>query len=101
MMVIINHFDKLTINFHRTTNGYRHSCPQSHIKKRGCMNNSIIIADPFHRYETKESAVIVAALAWVIIVGSTGLAAIIICGWRGAKSIELDWKNAKATFKCR
>lgn len=67
----------------------------------GFMNGSLVMVDPSTRYETKEAAVIVAALAWVIIVGSTGLAAIIICGWKGAKSIELDWKNAKATFKCR
>ncbi|MCA9344477.1 hypothetical protein KC946_01440 [Candidatus Saccharibacteria bacterium] len=69
--------------------------------RRGDMDGSLIMVDPMQRYETKEAAVIVAALAWVIIVGSTGIAAIIICGWKGAKSIELDWKNAKATFKCR
>lgn len=65
------------------------------------MDNSLILADPRKVYETREAAVIVAALAWVIVVGSTALAAIIICGWRGAKSIQIDWKNAKVAFNCR
>lgn len=41
------------------------------------------------------------ALAWVIMIGSSTAAAIILCGWRGAKSIQMDWKTMRATFICR
>jgi hypothetical protein len=65
------------------------------------MGSSLITADSSVQYEVKEAAVIVAALAWVMVVGSTALAAIMICGWRGAKNVAMDWRHLKATFYCR
>lgn len=65
------------------------------------MSSQMIVADPAVRYEPKEAAVMVAALAWVIGLTSVSLAALIICGWRGAKSVALDWLKMRATFNCR
>jgi hypothetical protein len=65
------------------------------------MGSSMVLADTSVRYDVKEAAVIVAALAWVIVIGSTALAAIMICGWRGAKNVAIDWRHLKATFFCR
>ena len=53
------------------------------------------------RYEVKEAAVLVVALAWVIMLGSSVVAAIILCGWKGAKSVAMDWIHMRATFTCR
>lgn len=65
------------------------------------MSSLLIVADSSVQYDVKEAAVIVAALAWVIVVGSTALAAVMICGWRGAKNVAMDWRHLKATFYCR
>lgn len=53
------------------------------------------------RYAVKEAAVMVVALAWVIMLGSSVVAAIILCGWKGAKSVAMDWIHMRATFTCR
>ncbi len=65
------------------------------------MIRQLIKADDKASYDVKEAAIIVAALAWVMVIGSTALAAVIICGWRGAKNVSLDWRHLKATFYCR
>lgn len=52
-------------------------------------------------YNSKEAAVLVAALAWVIALGSVVVAALILCGWRGARQVAFDWLHMKATFYCR
>lgn len=52
-------------------------------------------------YQPKEAAVLVVGLAWVLMIGSSTLAAIILCGWKGAKSIAMDWFRMRATFTCR
>lgn len=70
-------------------------------KGRLGMGNSIVKADPFVDYDAKEAAIIVAALAWVIAIGSVAVAALVICGWKGAKSVVIDWLHGKATFMCR
>lgn len=66
------------------------------------MSNSLIIADKSVDYEVNEVApAVVAALVWVLALGGTAMAAIAICGWRGAKSVAIDWFKGKATFNCR
>lgn len=65
------------------------------------MSSSMVIADSSVQYETKEAAVIVVAIAYVIVMGATVLAAIALCGWRGAKNVAMDWFHGKATFVCR
>lgn len=65
------------------------------------MSNSLIVADVSAPYSTKEGVVIAVAMAWVIMIGSSTVAAIILCGWKGAKSISMDWKSLRATFVCR
>ncbi|RTK94566.1 hypothetical protein EKI60_03015 [Candidatus Saccharibacteria bacterium] len=65
------------------------------------MTYSLIRVDESAPYVTKEGVVMAVALAWVIMIGSSTAAAIILCGWRGAKSIQMDWKTMRATFICR
>jgi len=61
----------------------------------------MIIADASANYAAKEGVVIAVALAWVLMIGSSTIAAIILCGWKGAKSISMDWRSMRATFACR
>lgn len=63
--------------------------------------NSLLEIKQHELYEVKEAAVLVVALAWVIMLGSSVVAAIILCGWKGAKSIAMDWVHMRATFTCR
>lgn len=65
------------------------------------MSHSLISADTKVVYQPKEAAVMVVGLAWLIMLGSSAAAAIIVCGWRGAKSITMDWLRMRATFTCR
>ena len=65
------------------------------------MNNALIVADNNVQYAPKEGVILAVAAAWVIMIGSSTLAAIILCGWRGAKSINMDWKRMRAVFVCR
>ncbi|MDF2460755.1 MAG: hypothetical protein K0S68_158 [Candidatus Saccharibacteria bacterium] len=65
------------------------------------MTASLIAADPTSDYEIKEAAVIVAAFAFILAVGGVALAAVLICGWKGAKSVIVDWIHGKATFVCK
>jgi hypothetical protein len=71
------------------------------IKKGDGVGNSMITADHSVDYQLKESAIIVVALAWVLALGSVVLAAIILCGWRGAKTVAFDYRHFKVTFWCR
>jgi hypothetical protein len=61
----------------------------------------LVLADREAEYEVQEVAVIIAALAFVIAVGGVAIAAAIICGWGGAKSVVLDWFHGKAVFNCK
>ncbi len=65
------------------------------------MPSSLISLDSHASYVAKEGVVVAVALVWVIMIGSSTLAAIILCGWKGAKSISMDWKSLRATFVCR
>jgi hypothetical protein len=65
------------------------------------MNSTGIVLDRNVTYQPKEGVIIAVAAAWVIMIGSTTLAAVILCGWKGAKSISMDWKRMRAVFVCR
>ncbi len=65
------------------------------------MDSSLIVPDREALYQPKEAAVLIVGAAWVLMIGSSTLAAIILCGWRGAKSIAMDWIRMRATFTCR
>jgi hypothetical protein len=65
------------------------------------MTSQMISADRSVEYEVSEVAVIVAALAFIIAVGGVAIASIIVCGWRGAQSVVLDWIHGRVTFVCR
>jgi hypothetical protein len=69
--------------------------------KRGYMQRSLMVADSAVSYQTKEAAILVVGLAWVLMIGSGVIAGIILCGWKGAKSVAVDWFHLKATFVCR
>ena len=66
------------------------------------MLDQMIADDQLIRYQVKEiPVVIVAALAYILAVGSITLASIIVCGWRGSESLSIDWIRGKAIFVCR
>jgi hypothetical protein len=65
------------------------------------MTASMINADPSADYQLKEIGIIIAALAFIMVMGGVALAAVFICGWKGAKSVALDWIHLKATFVCK
>lgn len=65
------------------------------------MRKQLVIVDSKALQNTNESPVVIAALLWVLALGSTVIASIILCGWRGAKQISFDWWHLKATFYCR
>lgn len=65
------------------------------------MQNSLFSADQLADYSTKEFGPIVVALAFVIAVGGLTAAAIILCGWRGAKSIGMSLAQKRVEIVCR
>ena len=65
------------------------------------MGQSMVVADNSVEYQLKEGAIVVAALVWVLVLGSVVVAAWILCGWRGAKRVEFDWRHWVAKFYCR
>ena len=65
------------------------------------MTGELLTLDNSLNYETKEAAVILAAVAFVIAVGGVAVAGLIICGWKGAKQVVMDFLHGKATFICR
>ena len=65
------------------------------------MADSMVLVDSSVDYTVKEAAVVVIAIAYVVMMGAVVAAAWAICGWRGAKSVAMDWYHGKATFDCR
>jgi hypothetical protein len=65
------------------------------------MTASMITADQSATYEVKEVGIIIVALAFAIVLGSAALTAVVICGWKGAKNVSIDWAHGRATFACR
>ena len=65
------------------------------------MQSSLLATDNLAAYSTKEAGPIIVALAFVIAVGGVAAAAIILCGWRGAKSIGLNLTQKRVEIVCR
>ncbi|MEK7152563.1 MAG: hypothetical protein AAB834_01325 [Patescibacteria group bacterium] len=65
------------------------------------MQTSLIIPQQMTGYQTKEAGPIIVALAFVIAVGGVAAAAIILCGWRGAKSVGLNLSQRRVEIVCR
>jgi hypothetical protein len=65
------------------------------------MQTSLITADAFADYSTKEFGPIIIALAFVIAVGGMVAASIILCGWRGAKSMSMSIAARRVEIVCR
>lgn len=65
------------------------------------MYTSLITANRFTDYSTKEAGPIIVALAFVIAIGGMTAAAIVLCGWRGAKSMGINWVHKKVEIVCR
>lgn len=62
---------------------------------------SLVITDPRVDYRFSEVGPIIVALAFVIAVGGMTAAAIILCGWRGAKSMGFNWTQKRVEIVCR
>jgi hypothetical protein len=65
------------------------------------MQTSLVAADQLASYSSKEFGPIIVALAFVIAVGGLVAAAIILCGWKGAKSINLNAAERRVEIVCR
>lgn len=61
----------------------------------------MVYEDRSAQYSPKEAAIVVVAAGWVIALGSIAAAALIVCGWRGVRSVTFDWIRIKASFVCR
>jgi hypothetical protein len=65
------------------------------------MQPSLIQTEQLSEYSAKEAGPIIIALAFVIAMGGMVAAAIIVCGWRGAKSMGINWVHKKIEIVCR
>lgn len=65
------------------------------------MSISLIAADQLSAYSTKEVGPIIIALAFVLAVGGMTAAAIILCGWKGAKSMGMNLAQRRVEIVCR
>ncbi|HJQ07883.1 MAG TPA: hypothetical protein VJ836_00195 [Candidatus Saccharimonadales bacterium] len=65
------------------------------------MQTSLILTNQLTHYSTKEAGPIVVALAFVIALGGMTAAAIVLCGWRGAKSMGINWTQKRVEIVCR
>jgi hypothetical protein len=65
------------------------------------MQTNLVAADQLSQYGAKEFGPIIVALAFVIAVGGMVAASIILCGWRGAKSMGLNVAQRSVSIVCR
>jgi hypothetical protein len=65
------------------------------------MQTSLISTDQLAHYSMKEFGPIVVALAFVIAVGGMTAAAIVLCGWRGAKHMGMNLAQKRVEIMCR
>ena len=65
------------------------------------MQSSLIEAGSLTEYGTKEFGPIVVAFAFIIAIGGMTAAAIVLCGWRGAKSMGVNLAQRRVEFVCR
>jgi hypothetical protein len=65
------------------------------------MQASLFAADRNVSYSTKEPGPIILALAFVIVMGGAGIAAVIACGWGHVKSVGINWTRRSAEIVCK
>ena len=65
------------------------------------MDTSLVAPYQLNAYRMKEAGPIIVALAFIIAVGGMTAAAIILCGWRGAKSMGFNWTAKRVEIVCR
>lgn len=65
------------------------------------MNTSLIASNNLAHYTLNEAAPIILALAIVIAIGGVTAATILTCGWRGAKSVAINWQSLRLEITCR
>lgn len=65
------------------------------------MYTNLVTVDQMSDYSTKEFGPIIVALAFVIAVGGMVAASIILCGWRGARSMGLNIAQRSVSIVCR
>jgi len=65
------------------------------------MQTSLVTPDALANYGTKEFGPIVLALAFVITIGGMTAAAIVLCGWKGAKSMGVNLSQRRVEIVCR
>jgi len=62
---------------------------------------SLITVDQVADYSSKEVGPIIVALAFVIGLGGMTAAAVVLCGWRGTKSMGVNWTQKRVEIVCR
>lgn len=62
---------------------------------------SLVSIDQVANYSSKEVGPIIVALAFVIAMGGMTAAAVVICGWRGTKSMGINWTQKRVEIVCR
>jgi hypothetical protein len=62
---------------------------------------SLITIDQVADYSSKEVGPIIVALAFVIGLGGMTAAAVVLCGWRGTKSMGVNWTQKRVEIVCR
>jgi len=62
---------------------------------------SLIQTNQLAAYSVKEFGPIIVALAFVLALGGVVAAAIVLCGWRGAKNVSIDISRKSVEFLCR
>ncbi len=65
------------------------------------MHTSLFTPDSLVEYSTKEAGPIILALAFIIGVGGVTAATIILCGWRGAKTVGFNTTRKVIEIVCR
>lgn len=65
------------------------------------MQTSLIAADHLEAYAAKEFGPIMLAFAFVLSVGGLTAAALVLCGWRGARSMSMSWSHNQVAIVCR
>lgn len=65
------------------------------------METSLITAAKLDSYTVNEAGPIIIALAFVLAVGGMTAAAIILCGWKGAKTMGFNASKRAIEIVCR
>lgn len=65
------------------------------------MQTSLIMTEHLDGYSINEAGPIIVALAFVIAVGGMTAAAIVLCGWKGAKTMGFNAAKRSIEIVCR